>query len=248
VPALIEVEGLQCRYGDRVVLEDVSFSVERSELFFVIGGNGCGKTTLLRHLVGLMRPARGIIRYGGRPFHCADQAQRLAFLNEFGVLFQGGALWSSMTVSENIALPLEEHAALTAGDRARLVSLKLAQVGLPGAGELLPAQLSGGMRKRAALARAMALDPAILFFDEPSSGLDPVSTRQLNALIVRIRQTMGTTMVIVSHHIESILEIADRAILLDAQARGVIAEGKPRALAQESGDPRVRGFFGAAAL
>jgi phospholipid/cholesterol/gamma-HCH transport system ATP-binding protein len=235
---LIQVKDLECRYGERTVLRGVTFSVARSELFFVIGPNGSGKSTLLRHMIGLMNPARGEIRYGGKPYLGRQSPV------SFGVLFQNGALWSSMTIAENISLPVEERAALTSAETRRLVALKLAQVGLPGIEDLTPSELSGGMRKRAALARALALDPPIVFFDEPSSGLDPISTRQLNNLILRVRETMGTTMVIVSHHIESILDIADRAILLDGAAKGVIAEGVPRELARDSRDPRVRAFFG----
>jgi phospholipid/cholesterol/gamma-HCH transport system ATP-binding protein len=243
---VLEVSRLQCRYGERVVLDEVSFSVGRSELFFIAGPSGSGKTTLLRHLVGLMRPARGAIRVEGRPFDCADLEDRRRFAGSFGVLFQGGALWSAMTVEENLSLPLEEHAALTADERRRLVALKLSQVGLPGVEELSPGELSGGMRKRAALARAMALDPPLLFLDEPSSGLDPLSVRQLNALLAGLRRSMGTTLVIVSHHIESILDVGDRVILLDSEAKGIIADGPPRALARGSADRRVRAFFGEA--
>ena len=245
-PPVLEVSGLQCRYGDRVVLDGISFSVARSELFFIAGPSGSGKTTLLRHLVGLMRPARGSIRLEGRPFDCVTCEDQRRFAGSFGVLFQNGALWSAMTVEENVALPLEEHAALTPDERRRLVALKLSQVGLPGVEPLSPGELSGGMRKRVALARALALDPPVLFLDEPSSGLDPLSVRQLNALIAGLRRSMGTTMVIVSHHIDSILDVGDRVILLDSAAKGVVAEGPPRALARESRDERVRAFFGEA--
>ena len=241
---VIDVYKLECRYGERTVLKGLTFTVERSELLFIIGGSGSGKSTLLRHLIGLKLPAHGAIRYGGRSFQCVEREDRRAFAAYYGVLFQGGALWSSMTVGENISLPLEEHAAVSPADRQRLVALKLAQVGLSGVENLSPGELSGGMRKRAALARALALDPAVLFLDEPSSGLDPVSIRQLNALIVELRESMGTTMVIVSHHIESILDIADRVIMLDASAQGIIASGPPRVLARESRDERVRAFFG----
>jgi phospholipid/cholesterol/gamma-HCH transport system ATP-binding protein len=243
---VIEVDGLECRYGERIVLQGLTFSVERAELLFIAGGSGAGKSTLLRHLIGLQAPARGTIHYGGRHFQCTGAEDVRPFTDYFGVLYQGGALWSSMTIEENIALPLEEHAELTPADRRRLVALKLAQVGLSGVEDLEPGELSGGMRKRAALARAMALDPAILFLDEPSSGLDPASIRQLNELIVRLRRSMGTTMVIVSHHLESILDIADRVILLDASIKGIVAQGPPRALARESRDERVRSFFGTA--
>jgi phospholipid/cholesterol/gamma-HCH transport system ATP-binding protein len=241
---VIDVYKLECRYGDRTVLKGLTFTVERSELLFIIGGSGSGKSTLLRHLIGLQLPAHGAISYGGRPFQCDGREARRRFAGFYAVLFQGGALWSSMTVGENISLPLEEHAQVSPADRRRLVALRLAQVGLPGIENRAPGELSGGMRKRVALARALALDPAILFLDEPSSGLDPVSIRQLNALIVELNESMGTTMVIVSHHIESILDVADRVIMLDGAAQGIIASGPPRELARDSRDERVRAFFG----
>ena len=241
---VIEVLNLECRYGGRTVLKGLTFSVARSELLFIVGRSGSGKSTLLRHLIGLQLPAHGAIRFGGRSFQCVEREDRREFAGYYGVLFQGGALWSSMTIGENISLPLEEHAELSPADRRRLVALKLAQVGLSGIENRSPGELSGGMRKRAALARALALDPAVLFLDEPSSGLDPVSIRQLNSLIVELRKSMGTTMVIVSHHIESILGIADRVIMLDPEAQGIIANGPPRALARDSRDERVRDFFG----
>ncbi len=243
---VIDVAGLDFGYGDHLVLQGLTFSVRRSELLFVAGRSGSGKTTLLRLLLGLLAPSRGTICYDGRGFECLSREERRKYADYFGVLFQNGALWSSMTIEENIALPLEEHTALSPEDRERLVALKLAQVGLPGVETFSPGELSGGMRKRAALARAIALDPEVLFLDEPSSGLDPVSTRQLNELLVGLRRSMGTTMVIVSHHVESILDIGDRVLLLDAVAKGVIAQGPPRALARESRDERVRAFFGEA--
>lgn len=241
---VIDVVDLECRYGGRAVLSGVTFSVARGETLFIIGGSGSGKSTLLRHLIGLRLPARGTIRYGGRDFACYAREDRREFAPYYGVLFQEGALWSAMTIAENISLPLEEHSSLSPEERRNLVALRLAQVGLPGIEELSPGELSGGMRKRAALARALALDPNVLFLDEPSSGLDPVAIRQLNELIVRLRGSMGTTMVIVSHHIESILEVADRVIMLDAAAKGIIAAGPPRELARDSRDERVRAFFG----
>ena len=240
---VIEVAGLVCGYGETVVLRDINFSVRRGELFFVIGGSGCGKTTLLRHLIGLQRPFAGQVDYFGKNFTDAEPAARRALLKTFGVLYQSAALWSSLTLRENIALPLEEYTTLTRRETNEIIMLKLAQVGLAGFEDYYPAELSGGMKKRAGLARALALDPAIVFFDEPSAGLDPVTARQLDNLIREIRDALGTTMVIVSHELTSIFALADRMILLDREAQGIIAEGAPRALAERSADPRVQEFL-----
>ncbi len=239
----IEVDGVECRYGEKVVLENVSFAVKRGEIFFIIGGSGCGKSTLLRHMIGLHQPARGTVRYSGRDFTHAGTAERKALLRSFGVLYQSGALWSSMTVGENVALPLEIFTDLSPRDRAEIVALKLAQVGLAGYEDYFPAEISGGMKKRAGLARALALDPAIVFFDEPSAGLDPITSLKLDELVRQIRETLGTTIIIVSHELASIFDIADRVIMLDRDTRGVIAEGEPRTLRDRSDDPRVRQFL-----
>jgi phospholipid/cholesterol/gamma-HCH transport system ATP-binding protein len=242
-PPAIGVEGLECRYGDTVVLSGVSFAVREGELFFVIGGSGCGKSTLLRHLIGLKKPARGTVRYFGENFTDEDLAVRRNMLKTFGVLYQNAALWSSMTLRENVALPLEQYTTLNRRERDEIVTLKLAQVGLAGYEEFFPSELSGGMRKRAGLARALALDPRIVFFDEPSAGLDPVTSRKLDELVLQIRESLGTTMVIVSHELASIFALADRVIMLDHEARGIIAEGRPRELADSNDDPRVREFL-----
>jgi phospholipid/cholesterol/gamma-HCH transport system ATP-binding protein len=239
----IEVSGLACHYGETTVLENVSFAVKRGEIFFVIGGSGCGKSTLLRNLIGLHRPAAGAVRYFGRDFTHATPGERQGLLRGFGVLYQGGALWSSLTLRENVSLPLELYTGLTHAQRDEIVSLKLAQVGLAGYEDYYPAEISGGMRKRAGLARALALDPAIVFFDEPSAGLDPVTSLNLDHLIRQIRDTQGTTIVIVSHELASIFDLADRVIMLDRTARGVIAEGDPRWLRDRSEDRRVREFL-----
>ncbi len=239
----IEVEGLQCRYGERVVLENVSFEVKRGEIFFIIGGNGCGKSTLLRHMIGLRQPARGTVRYAGRDFTHAAAGGRQALLRTFGVLYQGGALWSSMTLHENVALPLELYTDLNGKQRTEVVNLKLAQVGLAGYGDYFPGELSGGMQRRAGLARALALDPAIVFFDEPSAGLDPITSLNLDELIRQIHATLGTTIVIVSHELPSIFGLAHRVVMLDRDARGIIAEGDPRFLRDSSANPRVREFL-----
>ncbi|MBI4323703.1 MAG: ATP-binding cassette domain-containing protein [Chloroflexi bacterium] len=242
VPA-IEVKDLECRYGERTILREVSFSVRAKELFFIIGGSGCGKTTLLRHLIGLMVPAKGTITYFGESFLDCGFACRRKILKGFGVLYQNSALWSSMTVAENIDLPLEEHTSLKKCEREEIVALKLAQVGLSGYENFFPAELSGGMKKRAALARALALDPKIVFFDEPAAGLDPLSARKLHELILEVRDSLGTTMVIISHNLASIFGLADRVIVLHGDAKGIIADGVPATLAETSPDERVREFL-----
>jgi phospholipid/cholesterol/gamma-HCH transport system ATP-binding protein len=239
----IEIEHLQAGYEDKVVLEDVSFSVRRGEVFFIIGGSGCGKSTLLRHMVGLNRPKHGTVKFFGQPFSQADPGSRRAMLKAFGMLFQGGALWTSLTLRQNVALPLEEYTTLTKRQIDEIATLKLAQVGLSGFEDYFPAEISGGMKKRAGLARALALDPSIVFFDEPSAGLDPVTSRKLDELILHVRETFGTTIVVVSHELASIFEIADRVIMLDRDAKGIVAEGAPRELAKNSRDPRVQEFL-----
>jgi phospholipid/cholesterol/gamma-HCH transport system ATP-binding protein len=239
----IEVTGLASGYDDEMVLDGVSFKVNPAEIFFIIGGSGCGKTTLLRNMVGLIRPIRGEVRFGGRKFTDADSASRREMLRTFGMLFQSGALWTSLTLSENIALPLEEYTRLPKDEIRNIAAFKLAQVGLTGFEEHYPSEISGGMQKRAGLARALALDPAIVFFDEPSAGLDPVTARNLDELIVQIRDTFGTTIVIVSHDVDSIFGIADRIIMLDRATHGIIAEGKPAELAAHSQDPKVVEFL-----
>jgi phospholipid/cholesterol/gamma-HCH transport system ATP-binding protein len=242
--AAIEVAGLHCGYaGGAPVLKDVSFTVPRGEIFFIIGGSGCGKSTLLRNMVGLHVPLAGTVRFLGQSFTEADLAARRQLLKTFGVLYQGGALWSSLTLRQNVALPMEEHTALSKREIAELSSLKLAQVGLTGFADYYPSEISGGMRKRAGLARALALDPAIVFLDEPSAGLDPVTSRKLDELVLQVRDTFGTTLVVVSHELASIFGIADRVIMLDRAAQGIIAEGSPRELAERSGDPRVVDFL-----
>ena len=243
VTPAIEVTGLSSSYEDQVILDNVSFKVRPAEVFFIIGGSGCGKTTLLRNLVGLLRPTKGEVFFNGRSFTQSDSSNRRDMLKTFGMLFQSGALWTSLTLSENIALPLEEYTRLPADEIKNIAAFKLAQVGLTGFEEHYPSEISGGMRKRAGLARALALDPSIVFFDEPSAGLDPVSARLLDELIVQIRDTFGTTIVIVSHDVDSIFGIADRAIMLDREKRGIIAEGRPSEMAAHSPNPRVVEFL-----
>jgi phospholipid/cholesterol/gamma-HCH transport system ATP-binding protein len=239
----IELTDVTCGYGEHIVLEKVSFAVKRSEIFFIIGGSGCGKSTLLRHMIGLQAPMHGAVKYSGRDFTKAPSAQRKELLRSFGVLYQGSALWSSMTLRENVALPLELLTDLEPRERDEIAALKLAQVGLAGYEEYMPAEISGGMKKRAGLARALALDPAIVFFDEPSAGLDPITSLKLDDLVREIRDTLGTTIVIVSHELASIFDLADRVVMLDRGARGIIAEGDPNQLRDHSQDTRVREFL-----
>lgn len=242
IPA-IDVAGLQCGYDGNVILNGVTFTVARGEVFFIIGGSGCGKSTLLKNLIGVHRPLAGTVRYGGESFHDADAGRRRQLLKSFGVLYQSGALWSSLSLRENVMLPLEEYTPLSRREREELACLKLAQVGLGGYEDYYPSEISGGMKKRAGLARALALDPDIVFFDEPSAGLDPLMSRSLDELILELRETLGTTCVVVSHELASIFAIADRVIMLDKEAKGIVAEGPPRTLLETSPHPRVRAFL-----
>lgn len=240
---VIEVTNLECGYDGQTVLKNLNFTVKRGEVFFIIGGSGCGKSTLLRNLIGLHQPRAGDVKFFGRSFTASDLATRRSLLKTFGVLYQGGALWSSLTLRQNVALPLEEYTTLSPREIAELTCLKLAQVGLTGFEDYYPAEISGGMKKRAGLARALALDPDIVFLDEPSAGLDPITSRKLDELVLQVRDTFGTTLVVVSHELASIFGIADRVIMLDRSAQGIIAEGTPRELAERSQDPRVTDFL-----
>jgi phospholipid/cholesterol/gamma-HCH transport system ATP-binding protein len=239
----ISVRDLTMAYGDFVVMKDISFDVSPGDVFVIMGGSGCGKSTLMRHLLGMLEPAGGEIWYDGESFTKAPPEVRERQLRRFGVLFQGGALWSSMTLAENIALPLEEYTDLSAEDIRNVVSLKLSLVGLRGFEDFYPAAISGGMRKRAGLARAMALDPEILFVDEPSAGLDPISSHRLDELILELRDNLGTTFVVVTHELASIFAIATNAIFLDADSRTATALGRPAELRDHSEDPAVRSFL-----
>ncbi len=239
----IQVTDLTMAYGSTVIQRDLDFEVNEADIFIIMGGSGCGKSTLMRHLVGLQAPARGDVLYHGRSFWRAPQEERDDMLRRFGVMYQRGALWSSMTLAENVALPLEEYTEIGAPEIRQLASLKLALVGLRGFEGFYPSEISGGMQKRAAVARAMALDPEILFFDEPSAGLDPVSARRLDDLILELRDSLGTTMVVVTHELASIFTIGNNSVFLDAETRTMIASGDPRKLREESSDPRVRSFL-----
>jgi phospholipid/cholesterol/gamma-HCH transport system ATP-binding protein len=239
----IDVAGLTCAYDGRTILKNVSFRVAGGEIFFVIGGSGCGKSTLLRNMIGIHTPVTGSVAFFGESFTTARAQRRQELLKTFGVLYQGGALWTSLTLRQNVELPLEEYTTLSRREREEIATLKLAQVGLAGSEDYYPSEISGGMRKRAGLARALALDPAILFLDEPSAGLDPITSRRLDDLVLQIRDMLGTTMVVVSHELASIFSIADRVIMLDRDEQGIIAEGTPRALANDSPDPRVLEFM-----
>jgi phospholipid/cholesterol/gamma-HCH transport system ATP-binding protein len=239
----IEVRHLDMIFGDYVVQRDVSCSIQSGEIFIIMGGSGCGKSTLLKHLIGLVEPAAGDVFYDGESFLGADPDRRMAIMRRIGVLFQSGALWSSMTLAENVALPIAQYTKLKPPEIAELVAVKLALVGLRGFEEFYPSEISGGMRKRAGLARAMALDPDILFFDEPSAGLDPISSKHLDDLILELRASLGATIVIVTHELASIFAIGDNSVFLDAQTRTAIAHGNPRQLRDECEIPTVRNFL-----
>ncbi len=241
--ARIEVRDLTMAYGSFVIQRDLSFTVNSGDIFIVMGGSGCGKSTLLRHLVGLKEPAKGKVFYDKVSFWDSDPDGKEALMRRFGILYQSGALWSSMTLAENVALPLGEYTRLSPSQIKELVSLKLSLVGLAGFEDFYPSEISGGMRKRAGLARAMALDPDILFFDEPSAGLDPISARRLDELIVELRDSLGATIVIVTHELASIFAIGNNSVFLDADTRTMIAAGDPGKLLAESNDPKVRSFL-----
>ncbi len=239
----IELKNVELAYGSFVVMRDISAQVKRGEIFVIMGGSGCGKSTLLWNMIGLRTPPKGDILYEGRSFLSADDLERVAMERKFGVLFQGGALWSSMTLIENVSLPLSAHSTLPSDEIERLARFKLALVGLRGYEGFYPSEISGGMMKRAGLARAMALDPEILFFDEPSAGLDPITSRRLDELIMQLRDNLGTTVVMVTHELDSIFAVADTAIFLDNTSRTVTAAGSPKDLVKNASDPSVRAFL-----
>ena len=239
----ISVVDLDMAYGGLVIQRNLSFTVQPAEIFVVMGGSGCGKSTLLRHLVGLKEPARGDVLYDGRSLWTADPAERDDLMRRVGVVYQSNALWSSLTLSENVALLLEEFTDLGDREIRDAVALKLALVGLAGFEDYYPSEVSGGMAKRAALARALALDPEILFLDEPSTGLDPISARLLDDLVLDLRDGLGTTVVVVTHDLASIQAIGDNSVFLDTETKTMMAHGNPKALLADPPNPRVRAFL-----
>jgi phospholipid/cholesterol/gamma-HCH transport system ATP-binding protein len=243
VTPAIEVRDLTMMYDSLVIMKDLSFSVAPGEVFVIMGGSGSGKSTLLKHLIGLKPPAEGTILFDGQDFGAADADARQRVLRRMGVLYQNGALWGGLTLAENVALPLEKFTDLDADAIAEVVALKLALVGLRGFEAFYPAAISGGMRKRAALARAIALDPDVLFFDEPSSGLDPISASRLDDLILELKASFGTTIVVVSHDLDSIFRIADRALFLDIEEKTMTALGSPAELRDNPPSEQVHQFL-----
>src|SRR5277367_3168252 len=239
----IEIQNLTMAYGSRVVMSGITARVNQGSVFVIMGNSGSGKSTLLRHLIGMQRPAQGDVLYDGKSFWEMDDESCKVQLRKYGVLFQSGALWSSMTLAENVALPLIEYTDWSPAERDDIVRLKLALVGLSGFEDYYPAEISGGMKKRAGLARAIALDPQILFFDEPSAGLDPLSSKRLDDLILELRDSLGATVVMVSHELASILSIADDSVFLDADTHTATAHGRPGDLRDRADDPRVRDFL-----
>jgi phospholipid/cholesterol/gamma-HCH transport system ATP-binding protein len=242
-PPAISAEDLLLAFGSFVVMQDLTFDIHPGEIFAIMGGSGSGKSTLLKHLIGLMEPSAGTVRVRGRDLWTLSDAERAAMLRRMGVLYQEDALWSTMTLAENVALPLDEHTALSDTDIQRIVSLKLALVGLRGFEDFSPHEISGGMQKRAALARAIALDPDVLFFDEPTSGLDPLSARRLDDLVLQLRDSLGTTIIVVSHDLESIFTIADRALYLDIETKTMTALGPPAELRRNPPNQQVYQFL-----
>lgn len=239
----ITVQDLTMAFGSYVLQRDLSFTVNRGDVFIIMGGSGCGKSTLLRHLIGLKAPATGRICYGDMSFWEAEPGERNRMMRRFGVMYQSGALWSSLTLAENVALALELYTKLKPPQIRKIASLKLSLVGLAGFEDYYPSEISGGMKKRAGIARAMALDPEILFFDEPSAGLDPMSARLLDDLILELRESLGTTIVVVTHELASIFAIANNSVFIDATEKTMIATGDPKRLLAECRHPTVHNFL-----
>ena len=241
--AVIEVRGLTMRYGARLVQENLNFQVNRGDIFVIMGGSGCGKSTLLKHMIGLSEPAGGEVLVSGENFFRAAPEQQIAMRRNWGITYQRGGLFSDLTLAENVAVPLQQYSALGKSEMAELIAFKLALVGLHGFEDYYPGEISGGMQKRAALARAIALDPELLFFDEPSAGLDPLSSRRLDELIVAISESLGGTVVIVTHELDSIFGIATNAVFLDAETRTQLDQGPPDWLLNHSSHAVVRQFL-----
>jgi len=241
--AAIAVQDMDIGYDGFVVQRGLDFQVAPGRVFVIMGESGSGKSSVLRTMIGLREPLRGEVLLGGVSLWRVDDAERGRLMRRFGVLYQGGALWSSMTLAENVGLPLGEFTDLTGAEIREVAALKLALVGLAGFEDFYPSEISGGMQKRAGLARAMALDPDLLFLDEPSAGLDPISARRLDDLILELRDSLGCTVVVVTHELASIFAIGDDAVVLDARAHTMIARGAPRTLLAESTDPKVQAFL-----
>ncbi len=239
----IVVQDLTVAYGSNVILYDLTFTINRGDIFIIMGGSGGGKSTVLRSMVGLLPPTKGQVLYDGLSFWSAEPEEQKSIMRKFGILYQSGALWSSLTLAENVALPLQEYTDLSPGQIKKVVLLKLALVGLAGFEEYYPSEISGGMKKRAGLARAMALDPDILFFDEPSAGLDPISAHLLDELIIELRNSLKATVVVVTHELASIFAIGNNSVFLDADTKTMIAAGDPEKLLTESRDPKVINFL-----
>jgi phospholipid/cholesterol/gamma-HCH transport system ATP-binding protein len=239
----IVIDNLTMKYGDFLIQKDLSFTIRRGDVFIVMGGSGCGKSTLLKHLVGLVSPCAGRVLYNGKSFWESSLAERDALLRRVGILYQKGALWTSMTLAENVAMPLQQYTQYSAGQIAEIARYKLALVGLAGFEDYYPSEISGGMQKRAGLARAIALDPEVLFFDEPSAGLDPISSKLLDDLIIELNRGLGATIVVVTHELPSIFAIGTNSVFLDADSKTMIATGDPNELLRTSKDPRVIKFL-----
>ena len=239
----IIVDDLTMAYGSFVVQRDLTFTVNREDVFIIMGGSGCGKSSLMRHMVGLKSPAKGQVFYEDVNFWEAEAEQRDQIMKNIGILYQSGALWSSMTLAENITLPLGEYTDLSPAQMREIASFKLALVGLSGFEDYYPSEISGGMRKRAGLARAMALDPEVLFFDEPSAGLDPISASLLDELILELRESLGATIIVVTHELASIFAIGNNSVYLDADKKTMTAAGDPKKLLEETNDPDLRRFL-----
>ena len=239
----IRLQGVTLGYGDTLVQQNLTFDIRRGDVFVIMGGSGCGKSTVMRCLTGLLPPRAGRVLIGDESLWELPPNARSALMRRNGVMYQGGALWSSMTLEENICLPLEQYTSLAPAQIRAIAEYKLALVGLAGYGDYYPSEISGGMRKRVGVARAMALDPDTLFFDEPSAGLDPLSARRLDELILELRDSLGTSMVVITHELDSIFTIADDSVFLDAESKTMLATGNPRQLKDQSPIPQVRAFL-----